>query len=187
MSEESTEHKNQQDKSVEIDIKENDASESDKVADPVAERDHIKEQLLRTAADFDNFRKRSLRELEDARNRSKAEAVLELLPVFDNLERAVSAANSESATVESVMEGVSMVLRMFEDTVQKLGIQRISTQGVHFDPSVHDAIQQTESSDHPPGTIVSEIQSGYRMGDRVIRAALVVVAKAPASQPPKEN
>jgi molecular chaperone GrpE len=98
--------------------------------------------------------------------------------VFDNLERAM--AHTEKATdVQSVADGVRMVIRQFTDTLGKLGIDRIQTVGLPFDPAVHEAIQHLETTDHPPGTVAAEIQGGYRAHDRLIRPALVVVAKAP--------
>ncbi len=137
----------------------------------------FKDQLLRTAADFDNFRKRSRREQSDAEKKAREDLLRELLPVFDNLERAMM--STEKATdVQSVAEGVRMVIRQFTDTLAKLGIERISTVGLPFDPALHEAIQHLESDEHPPGTVAHEIQGGYRANDRLIRPALVVVAKA---------
>ena len=104
----------------------------------------------------------------------------DLLPVFDNLSRAVQHAESAS-DVKSLADGISMVMRQFEDTLGKLGVERIKSVGEGFDPAVHEAIQQLETSDHAPGTVAAELQAGYRTGDRVVRPALVVVAKAPAN------
>jgi molecular chaperone GrpE len=138
----------------------------------------LKDQLLRTAADFDNYRKRARRDQADAEKKARDDVLRELLPVFDNLERAM--AHTEKATdVQSVADGVRMVIRQFTDTLGKLGIDRIQTVGLPFDPAVHEAIQHLETTDHPPGTVAAEIQGGYRAHDRLIRPALVVVAKAP--------
>jgi molecular chaperone GrpE len=156
------------------------------VADPVqaisAERDQIREQLLRTAADFDNYRKRTRREIEDAKQRGKDDAIKDVLPVFDNLERAVAAADS-AQTITSVIEGVKMVLKLFEDTCERMGLTRVKTVGERFDPAVHEAIQQVETDAHPPGTILTEIVPGYLFGQRLLRAAMVVVARKPTSKP----
>jgi molecular chaperone GrpE len=142
-----------------------------------AEAAKFKDQLLRTAADFDNFRKRTRKEASDAEKRGREEILKDLLPVFDNLERAVS--HAEKATdVQSVSDGIKMVVRQFTDTLGKLGIERVQTVGVPFDPSVHEAIQHLETADFPPGTVALEIQPGYRNADRLLRPALVVVAKA---------
>jgi molecular chaperone GrpE len=146
-----------------------------------AERDKNREQLLRTAADFDNYRKRARRELEDAQKKGAHDVVRDLLPVFDNLERAVQAATSAS-DFNSVVEGVRMVLKLFEDTSERIGLTRIKTVGERFDPAMHEAIQQKESNDAAPGTVLSEVVPGYRFGDRLVRAAMVVVARKPSEE-----
>jgi molecular chaperone GrpE len=146
----------------------------------------IKEQLLRTAADFDNYRKRSRREIDDAQKRGSEDLLRELLPVFDNLERAAAHAG-QATDAKAVADGVNMVLRQFVDTLGKAGIRRISAVGQVFDPMQHEAIHQVETADHPAGTVVEEVQPGYAMGDRLIRAAMVIVAKpraAGADEPP---
>ena len=157
--------------------------EVDETPDPIAvaqaEVARIRDQLLRTAADFDNFRKRSRRELVDAERRSREDVLRDLLPVFDNLERA--AAHAETATdVKSLADGVNMVLRQFLDTLSKLGIERVQAVGLPFDPTQHDAIQHLETTEQAPGTVVHEVQTGYRAGDHLVRPAMVVVAKAPS-------
>ena len=140
----------------------------------------MKDQWMRTAADFDNFRKRSRRELEDARKGGREELLKELLPVFDNLERAVQ--SSQRATdVKGVVDGLMMVLKQFTDTLGRIGITKVATIGSSFDPQQHEAIQQVETEEHPPGTVVAEVQPGYRHGDRLVRAAMVVVAKPKAT------
>lgn len=147
--------------------------------DSASDRDKLKQQLLRTAADFDNFRKRSRREVEDAALRGKELTIREFLPIFDNLDRALSAAgNTEDG--RAIVEGVRMVLKQFEDTCERIGIRRIATVGERFDPTAHEAIQQLETTEHPAGTIVAEVAAGYMFGPRLLRAAMVVVAKPPA-------
>jgi len=148
-------------------------------AEARAERDRLKDQLLRIAADFDNFRKRTKRDLDDAYRRGKEDVVRELLPVFDNLERAVAAAES-AKDIDAMLEGVRMVLKLFEDGAARFGLTRIPSVGQRFDPNVHDAIQQIETADKEPGTILAELVPGYRLGDRLVRAAMVVVARPPA-------
>jgi len=136
----------------------------------------MKEQWLRTAADFDNFRKRTRRELEDTRKAGKEELLKELLPVFDNLERAIQSAQ-RATDVKAVAEGLTMVLRQYNDTLARSGITRVQSVGAQFDPTYHEALQQVETDEHPPGTVVAEVQPGYMHGDRLVRAAMVVVAK----------
>lgn len=160
------------------------------VDDPLAalreERDRLRDQLLRTAADFDNFRKRTRKDLEDAERRGKEDVIREVLPVLDNLERALGAAAALStdtvpSEVKGIVDGVRMVMKLFEDQTSRIGLSRIKTVGERFDPSVHDAIQQVETDEHPPGTVVQEVVAGYRLGDRLVRAAMVVVARKPAA------
>lgn len=142
-----------------------------------AESAKLRDQLLRTAADYDNFRKRSRRELSDAEKRAREDLIKELLPVFDNLERAT--AHAETATdVKALADGIGLVKRQFIDVLAKIGIERIQAQGKPFDPAFHEAVQQFETSDHPPGTVMHEVQAGYTQGDKLVRPAIVVVAKA---------
>ena len=149
----------------------------DPLEEAKAEGQRLRDQLLRVAADFDNFRKRSRRETSDAEKRAREELLRELLPVFDNLERA--AAVAETATdVKALADGIALVTRQFRDTLSKIGIERITAIGQPFDPAVHEAVQQIETTEHSPGTVVSEVQAGYRANERLIRPALVVVAKA---------
>lgn len=150
---------------------------------PESEIARLRDQLLRTAADFDNFRKRSRRETDDAHRRGREAAVKDLLPVFDNLERAASHADG-APDARSVADGLRMVLKQWGDTLEKMGIKRVQTVGSPFDPNVHEAIQHMPSADHPSGVILAEIQPGYTMGDHLLRAAMVVVSKGPPSGEP---
>jgi len=136
----------------------------------------MRDQLLRTAADYDNYRKRTRREIDDAQKRGREELIRELLPVFDNLERAVVHAG-QASDAKAVADGVGMVLKQFVDTLGRVGITRLKVVGMPFDPNQHEAIQQAETDDHPPGTVIAEVQPGYLLGDRLLRAAMVVVAK----------
>lgn len=144
------------------------------------ERDRLKDQLLRTAADFDNFRKRTKKDLDEAERRGREDTVREMLPVFDNLERAVQAA-AGAKDVASIVDGLKMVLKLFDDQVQRVGIERVVSVGQRFDPAIHDAIQQQETDEHAPGTVIAEIVPGYRLGDRLVRPAMVVVARKPSA------
>jgi molecular chaperone GrpE len=158
-----------------------DGQASSDVSDPLAaaqaEAGRLKNAWLRSAADLDNFRKRARREQEDARRGGREDLLKALMPVFDNLERAILSAQ-RAADVKAVADGLSMVQRQFADTLAREGITRVPTVGCPFDPGVHEAIQQVETADHPPGMIIAEVQPGYVQGDRLVRAAMVVVAKA---------
>jgi len=149
------------------------------------ERDKYKDQLLRTAADFDNFRKRSRKDIEQAERRGREAILREVLPVIDNLERAV-AASKDAQDPGAVIEGVEMVLKLFEDTAARLQLARLEAVGQRFDPNLHDAFQQIETDEHAPGTIMQEYQSGYMLGDKLLRPAMVVVSRKPAA-PPAES
>jgi molecular chaperone GrpE len=153
------------------------------LAKALADASKNRDQLLRTAADFDNFRKRSRRDVEDAQRKGLEKALLELLPVSDNLERAVQASQGTS-DVTSIVEGIRMVLRFYDDALTRLGVERVQTVGFAFDPGLHEAVQQVET-DEPPGTIVSEMTPGYRLGTKLLRAAIVAVAR-PRSVPVEE-
>ena len=155
------------------------AEQKDPLAAAQDEVAKIRDQLLRTAADFDNFRKRSRREAQDLERRAREDMLRDLLPVFDDLERAAQHAGS-AKDVQSLAEGINIVLRQFTDTLGKLGIERLESVGQAFDPTQHEAIQQLETDTHPPGSVAAEVRAGYRFGDRLIRPAMVVVAKPPA-------
>ena len=152
------------------------AAPSDPLAQMTAERNKLKDQLLRTAADFDNYRKRARKDVEDAARRGREDTLRELLPVADNLERAI-AAGANAREIEGVVEGVRMVHKLFIDSLERIGVSRVPSIGERFDPMVHEAIQQVETDEHPPGTVVAELMPGYRLGDKLVRAAMVAVAK----------
>lgn len=142
------------------------------------------DRYLRAVADLENTRKRQKRELEDAKFETKGKVLKEMLPVVDNLERAIEHAVAAAEDPEKpgpIVEGVQLVLRQFLTAFERLDISPIDAQGQPFDPNLHEAISQQES-DAPPGTIVQVLQRGYKAGDRLLRPALVVVAKAKASE-----
>ncbi|MBP9113896.1 MAG: nucleotide exchange factor GrpE [Polyangiaceae bacterium] len=136
----------------------------------------LKDAWMRSAADFDNFRKRSRKEVEDAKKSGREDLLKELLPVFDNLDRAI-VSSATAQDVKTVSDGLQMVLKQFEASLGRAGITRVKSVGLPFDPSQHEAIQQVETDEHPAGTVMAEIQPAYMQGDRLVRAAMVVVAK----------
>jgi molecular chaperone GrpE len=151
----------------------------DEVAAVKAERDELFDRLQRLAAEFDNFRKRSAREQAAMFARANERLVKELLPILDDLGRALEAASKhEEAKLE---EGVRLVHRALADVLQKEGLAEIETDG-KFDPHVHEALL-AQPSDEEEGTVIEVVQKGYRLGDRVLRPARVVVAGG-AAQPP---
>lgn len=150
----------------------------DPVAVLTAERDKMKDQLLRALADFDNFRKRSRRDIDDSKKRGQEEIFRELLPVFDNLERAAAYARNATDT-KAIAEGVEMVNKLFIDTLSRLGGRRVVSVGTPFDPNLHEALQQVESREFAAGIVVQEHVCGYEYGGRLLRPAMVVVSQGP--------
>lgn len=132
------------------------------------------ERLLRTAAEFENFKKRSQKEKEDASKFGTERLLKDFLPVMDNLERALD--HAEQHDLGQVIEGVKLVQKLFENTLAKHGVVGFSAVGKPFDPALHEALMQQES-DEPPGTVVSEMAKGYKLHDRLVRPAAVVVSK----------
>ena len=133
---------------------------------------------LRERAELENFRKRTQRDKEDFRFFNRKELLLEVLPVLDNLERALSHAG-QSGEGQGLLEGVTMTVTQFRKVIEDLGARPINAVGAVFDANLHQAMAQVETAEQPPGTIVSEYQKGYLLQDRLLRPALVVVAKAP--------
>ena len=156
------------------------ASSASSATDDKAEIAKLRDQYLRSAADFENYRKRTRREVDDAQRRGRESALKDLLPVFDNLERAAAHATS-APDAKSVVDGLRIVLKQWESTLEKMGVKRVATVGTPFDPAIHEAIQHLESTEHPAGVVLAEVQAGYSMGDYLVRAAMVVVSKGPPS------
>ena len=132
------------------------------------------DRLLRTAAEFDNFKKRAVKEKEDVQRFGIERLLKDFLPVMDNLERALD--HAEQHDLAQVIEGVRLVQKLFETTLAKHGVVGFSALGKSFDPGVHEALMQQES-DEAAGTVVSEMAKGYKLNDRLVRPAAVVVAK----------
>jgi molecular chaperone GrpE len=150
-------------------------SEPERLDAVVAERDEYLNDLKRVAAEFENYRKRTAREQADFAERANERLVKELLPVLDDLARALEAAEKhEEAKLE---EGVRLVHRQLAELLRKEGLAEIETDG-RFDPHVHEALL-TQPSEAPEGSVIDVVQKGYRLGDRVLRPARVVVAAAP--------
>lgn len=145
----------------------------------LAERDQLKDQLLRALAEFDNYRKRSAREYERIRKTAAEALVRDLLPVVDHLELALKHADEAS---RAVTDGVEMVARQLADVLGRHGVVPIPALGEVFDPNVHEAMMQRPDDTAAPNTVVEEFQRGYRMGDLVLRPSKVVVCAAPADE-----
>jgi molecular chaperone GrpE len=150
-----------------------------KIAKLEQEKKDLHDKFLRAVADLENFRRRSRKDVDDARTRAREEVLKEILPSVDNLERAVLAAQEPTATVGVLVDGVKLVLRQFLSGLERFEIKAFASAGEAFDPARHEAVSQIETAAHPPGTVVTEMQRGYTIGARLLRPALVAVAKAP--------
>lgn len=148
----------------------------------IEERQKIQEQYLRTLAEMDNLRKRTAREKEDMGKFANENILRELLPVVDNLERAIEHVD-KSQNVDGLLEGVQMTLTQFSQVLKRFGVESIDSVGKPFDPSFHQAMGQLESEEHPVNTVVAEMQKGYQLNERLLRPAFVMLAKAPADNP----
>ena len=142
-------------------------------AAPSADQD-LREQLLRLAADFDNYRKRTRREIEAAEARGMERLLHELLPVFDDLERAVAHADTDPA---GLADGIRLVHKHLHEALARVGVGSYESVGEAFDPEWHEAITQTPTDAYPPGSVAAELKKGYRIGERLLRPAQVVVAE----------
>jgi molecular chaperone GrpE len=140
-----------------------------------------RERLLRQAADLDNYKKRATREKADAIRYANESLVKDLLPVLDNLERALGYAQG-GGNGKPLLEGIDMVLKNFIEILGRHGVSRVSAVGERFDPSKHEAVAQVESGKHDPNTVIDEYRKGYYLLDRLLRPAQVTVAKLPETK-----
>ncbi len=137
------------------------------------ENEELKNRLVRLQADFENYRKRVRAEKEELVEYANCELIKKILPVIDNMERACSASQQGA---EGLIEGLEMITKQLREILEKEGLEPIECQGKPFDPPCHEAVMQEESPDHPPGTVIEELQKGYRMKDRVLRPSMVKVS-----------
>ncbi len=140
------------------------------------ERDELKDLLLRKAAEFDNFKKRTDSEQVRLIVNANADLITELLPVYDDLERSVAAAK-ENGDFDGLVAGVELIFKNFRKILDGRGVKPIQAVGEEFDPEKHDALMQVESGDHSSGVVVDEHKKGYVLNDRVLRHSQVLVSK----------
>ena len=140
------------------------------------EKEALHDRLLRTAAEFDNYRKRVDRDRREQADAAIADALADLLPIVDNLERALNA--PETAEVGGFRKGVELIQQQMLELLRKRGVKPIEAVGADFDPRYHQAVVQEESADHREGEVIEEFTRGYMLGDRLLRPAMVKVAKA---------
>ena len=146
----------------------------------------LNERIVRLTADFDNFRKRAQREKDEARQFANQGLLEKLLPVLDNFEMALTAVKDADP---SVRDGVQMILDQLLGVLKESGVEPVDAMGQPFDPNLHEALSQEETSEVEEGTVVQQVQRGYKLNDRLVRPARVVVAKAPgaAEEAPTED
>ena len=138
--------------------------------------DELNTRILRLTADYDNFRKRSQRDKDDVRQYANQDILEKLLPVLDNFEMAITAVKDADP---SIKDGVQMIYDQLFNVLKDSGMEPIDAIGEQFDPNLHEAISQEESAEVEEGKVIQQVQRGFRLNDRLVRAARVVVAKAP--------
>ena len=148
------------------------AAQADETEKLTAELNEKKDQLLRVMAEYDNFRKRSQKEKEQAYGDSKASTVSEFLPVYDNFMRAMAA---DATDLESYKKGMEMIFNQFGETLKKIGVESFGEKGDEFDPNIHSAVMHVEDDELPENSVAEVFSTGYKMGDRIIRPAVVKV------------
>ncbi|MGH9533733.1 MAG: nucleotide exchange factor GrpE [Terriglobales bacterium] len=150
------------------------------LAQAQAESEQLRQQLLRTLADFDNFRKRVRREEGEQRLHGVQEALRALLPAWDNLERALA---HPAAGAEDLRRGIELTQRQWGEALRKLGVEPVAAVGQPFDPHLHQAIEIVDTTEAPDHVVLAELQRGYRWQGHLLRPAMVRVARNPASAP----
>jgi molecular chaperone GrpE len=138
------------------------------------ERDALLDRMARSQAEFDNARKRAAREQQEYRDYASADVIKALLPVIDNFERALNAAQGQASEFRT---GIELIYKQLQDVLQKAGVRRLDAKGKQFDPRLHEAIEMVETEDVPDDEVLEELQSGYMLKDRLLRPAMVRVAK----------
>ena len=147
--------------------------------DPAAEAEKFRDLAMRTAADFDNYRKRAAREKEDAIRYANSSLLESLLPVIDNFELGLEAARG-SSDGSAILKGLGMVQRQFADFLSSAGVEEIKTDGVEFDPNLMEAVGHESDAEVAEGQVLRQTRRGYKLRDRLLRPASVFVSKGPA-------
>ena len=170
---------NQESQSIKVEVKGPDAEteETETEVDWEEEANRYKDLYIRGAAELENLTKRLTREKENIIKFANEKVIADLLPVVDNLDRAVEHGENNAADQEGLFEGVKMTLQAFSTLLDKFGVKQVSALGETFDPNFHEAVLQEENSGVENNTILKEIQKGYLLRDRLIRPAMVVVSK----------
>lgn len=138
--------------------------------------------LVRTTADFDNFKKRATRERQEAVKFANESLLQKLIPILDTFDMALTAAaNAKEGTAQSLQTGVSMILSQFRNTLTEAGLEEVDASGKPFDPNFHEAVSQQETVEVPEGHVVQQLRKGYKLKERLLRPATVIVARKPSA------
>jgi molecular chaperone GrpE len=149
-----------------------------------AKADENWERLVRTTADFDNYKKRAIREKQEAIKFANENLLEKLIPVLDAFDMAlVAAQNGNAKTVQSLQAGISMVHQQLNSALADAGLEAVDAAGKPFDPNLHEAVAQKETADVPEGQVLQQMRKGYKLRERLVRPASVIVAKSPAAAP----
>lgn len=175
-----TESKNLNQNKTEEQPPEINKEEIDNIIQKAAKADEYYDKMLRVSADFDNYRKRMARERSETIKLANESLIVKLLPVIDHLEAALNATTANNINVESLKTGVTMVLNQLKSILTEAGLEEINAVNQPFDPMIHEAISEQETTEVSPGNIISQIRKGYKFNSKLVRPATVVVAKAPS-------
>ena len=162
-----------------------DASEDER-AKLAEEVQRYKERWVRLAAEFDNYKKRTGREFTALVKNAGESLITELLPILDNMGRALQAPQTSDET-RSFAEGFEMIRQQLTEKLEKAGMKEITAEGEVFDPTRHEAVMAVENEDHPADTVINVVEKGYTLNEKVLRAAKVIVTRAPAKAPDKDD
>ena len=149
----------------------------------------LEDGLLRSRADMENIRRRSAKDVQDARKYASSRLIESLLPVIDSLDRAIlemesnNDSDSDGAVDDSIVQGVQLSLRLFMDTLGKFDVKQVNPEGEAFNPAFHEAVSMLPDDTKKPGTVITVLRKGYMLSDRVLRSAEVVVSKLPDTPP----
>jgi molecular chaperone GrpE len=157
------------------------AEQLDELKQRAAKADENWERLLRISADLENYKKRAVREKQDAIKFANESILQKLIPVLDNFDMALAATqNSRADASQSLQTGVNMILQQFRNVLVEAGLEEIDATGKTFDPNLHEAVSEKESAEVPGGQVLQQLRKGYKLRERLLRPASVVVAKHPA-------
>ncbi len=158
------------------------AEQLEELKQRAAKADEHWDRLLRTTADFENFKKRAARERQESIKYANESLLTKLLAVLDSMDMALTAAQAAPAdAVQSLQTGLNLVQQQFKTVLTEAGLEEVDASGKVFDPNFHEAISQREAADVPEGTVVHQVRKGYKLRDRLIRPASVIVSKLPAA------